>query len=123
MSDNATAQAAQEETGPDESPSPKEIVTRQARELGALAALLDRERHRRVAVQHAINRLLASLLEEISDEASLLNILRSAALVQGDWYLAAYSDVSDHGIDPVEHFARYGFREGRAPAPELQVSF
>lgn len=32
-----------------------------------------------------------------------------------DWYLDAYPDVADAGIDPQEHFEKHGRKEGRLP--------
>ncbi|WP_386083030.1 glycosyltransferase [Vreelandella sp. F11] len=32
-----------------------------------------------------------------------------------DWYLAAYPDVAQAGIDPWEHYLRHGVKEGRLP--------
>lgn len=34
-----------------------------------------------------------------------------------EWYLAFYPDVATSGINPLDHFARYGDREGRSPHP------
>lgn len=31
------------------------------------------------------------------------------------WYLAAYQDVAEAGIDPLDHYVRFGRLEGRAP--------
>jgi hypothetical protein len=38
-------------------------------------------------------------------------------LVDRDWYLRRHPDVVASDGDPVEHFARYGLDEGRAPRP------
>jgi hypothetical protein len=31
------------------------------------------------------------------------------------WYLEKYPDVKSAGVDPAEHYVRYGAREGRLP--------
>ena len=37
------------------------------------------------------------------------------------FYLKAYPDVAEVGHDPLDHFLRYGWREGRDPTPEFSV--
>jgi hypothetical protein len=37
------------------------------------------------------------------------------------FYLAANPDVAEAGIDPLEHFMRFGWQEGRDPTPEFSV--
>ncbi|MCH8536816.1 MAG: glycosyltransferase [Alkalimonas sp.] len=38
-----------------------------------------------------------------------------AELFQADWYLQAYPDVAAAGMDPWQHFTRFGHKEGRQP--------
>lgn len=38
------------------------------------------------------------------------------------WYLEAYTDIAQAGIDPVEHYLRLGWREGRDPRPDFSTS-
>jgi hypothetical protein len=38
-----------------------------------------------------------------------------------EWYLEHYPDVASAGMDPLEHFLRYGFKEGRRPAAEKRI--
>lgn len=38
-----------------------------------------------------------------------------------DWYLAMYPDVAGAGLDPWQHYAQNGWREGRLPAPVLAL--
>lgn len=33
-----------------------------------------------------------------------------------NWYLKTYPDIARSGLDPVRHFAEYGWREGRSPS-------
>ncbi len=42
-------------------------------------------------------------------------LLRQSGLFQGAWYLERYPDVAAAGIDPLDHFCRNGWREGRRP--------
>jgi hypothetical protein len=38
-----------------------------------------------------------------------------SGLFDPDWYLATYADVASAGLDPLEHYCRYGAREHRMP--------
>ncbi|WP_339618983.1 glycosyltransferase family 4 protein [uncultured Marinimicrobium sp.] len=38
------------------------------------------------------------------------------------WYCARYRDVADSGIDPLLHYCRFGYREGRDPNPMTSLS-
>jgi lipopolysaccharide biosynthesis protein/glycosyltransferase involved in cell wall biosynthesis len=40
-----------------------------------------------------------------------------------DWYVATYRDVAESGVDPLEHYIRYGAAEGRAPHSPLFRTF
>lgn len=39
------------------------------------------------------------------------------ALMDSDFYLSIYQDVSSMSMDPVRHFVNHGFKEGRNPSP------
>lgn len=39
----------------------------------------------------------------------------------GEYYLKEYKDVARQGFDPLDHFIRYGWKEGRRPAPNLST--
>jgi len=47
---------------------------------------------------------------------------REAAAFDPGWYLAAYPDVALSGLDPLEHYLRYGAPLGRAPGPGLAAA-
>ncbi|HET6971758.1 MAG TPA: hypothetical protein VFH92_11575, partial [Phenylobacterium sp.] len=38
------------------------------------------------------------------------------------FYLASYADVAEAGVDPLEHFMLFGWREGRDPSPEFSTT-
>jgi len=40
-----------------------------------------------------------------------------------DYYLAVYPDIREAGIDPLDHYFRYGWREGRNPSAEFSTSY
>lgn len=39
------------------------------------------------------------------------------------FYLSAYPDVAAAGIDPIEHYHEYGWREGRDPSPRFSTQY
>jgi glycosyltransferase involved in cell wall biosynthesis len=48
-------------------------------------------------------------------------LARSEHGVDQLWYLNAYPDVAAAGLDPVEHYLRFGWREGRDPRPDFST--
>jgi hypothetical protein len=42
-------------------------------------------------------------------------------LLNPEWYLSRYQDVASAGVDPVQHYADSGWREGRLPCPEMDL--
>lgn len=54
--------------------------------------------------------------EPVTDCAALIAIAASG-VVDRKWYRATYPDVAAAGADPVVHYVRYGWREGRDPGP------
>lgn len=49
--------------------------------------------------------------------ARLREAIRQSGLFDADWYAQAYPDVGQTGMDPLDHYLRYGAFEGRDPAP------
>jgi glycosyltransferase involved in cell wall biosynthesis len=43
--------------------------------------------------------------------------IESSESFDRDWYLKQYPDVRESGMDPFDHYRRYGRREGRTPGP------
>ena len=39
------------------------------------------------------------------------------------WYRRVHPDVADAGMDPLEHFIRFGWHEGRDPSPTFSVRY
>jgi hypothetical protein len=51
------------------------------------------------------------------NEDAELKELTSSGLLDGAWYLREYADVAAHDVDPLIHFHRFGWQEGRKPNP------
>ncbi len=56
-------------------------------------------------------------------EKRLVNLLKVSGLFDEAWYLAEYPDVAEAGIDPVQHYLRYGASEGRNPSSKFDTAF
>jgi hypothetical protein len=52
-----------------------------------------------------------------------MRTIRSSGLFDEEWYLRTYPDVEREGMDPVEHYVRHGFQEGRDPSPHFQTAW
>jgi hypothetical protein len=50
-----------------------------------------------------------------------VELLTASELFDGNWYLAAYPDVAASGMDPAQHYLRYGAAEGRNPGPRFST--
>lgn len=50
-------------------------------------------------------------------------LIAASGLLDDTWYLRAHPDVAASGIDPLEHFVRHGWREGRDPGPCFSVRY
>ena len=46
-----------------------------------------------------------------------VGVIRKSDLFDSDWYLQRYQDVASLGIDPIEHYVRFGTLLGRSPHP------
>ena len=54
-------------------------------------------------------------------EASLQD-LRNSPLFDSEYYLSANADVKSAGVDPADHYLRYGWQENRDPSPGFSTS-
>lgn len=51
-----------------------------------------------------------------------IEVVAESGLLDREWYAREYRDVSIVGMDEVEHYVRYGWRLGRAPAPSFSTT-
>ncbi|WP_222435023.1 hypothetical protein [Falsiphaeobacter marinintestinus] len=62
------------------------------------------------------------ILTEMPDDASRLRFLETLqAHFDAEFYLDKYPDVLAAGLDPMGHYVRSGWREGREPNPEFST--
>lgn len=50
------------------------------------------------------------------------DLIRESGLFDPNWYCKTYPDVTESGIDPVEHFVRFGAGELRNPGPDFDCA-
>ena len=50
------------------------------------------------------------------------NTVKNSKLFDSDWYLKTYPDVVDDNKDPIVHYLKFGWREGRNPGPNFNTS-
>jgi len=48
-------------------------------------------------------------------------LVRQSGYFDEAWYLEQYPDVAQAGVDPIEHYLRAGFSEGRNPGPRFDT--
>src|SRR5271166_6159244 len=77
-------------------------------------------------VLHKLHSLLhgrgaASPSSETRDDEDY-KLAASETGVDRTWYLETYPDIASAGVDPVEHYLRHGWREGRDPRPSFSTS-
>ncbi len=57
------------------------------------------------------------------DPLDVRAVFEKSGLFQAAWYLREYQDVLAAGTDPLEHFCRDGWREGRKPNPHFDPAW
>lgn len=71
-----------------------------------------------------LRRTARSVLRTRQDAAMQrdLQLLRQSELFDPDWYLSEYPDVAGSGMEPAEHYLRFGAPEERNPGPLFSTS-
>ena len=62
-------------------------------------------------------------LRTTPEERAHIEALRASGLFDAGYYLRQYPDVAGTGRDPLLHYVRLGWREGRSPHPVFDPSF
>jgi hypothetical protein len=64
-------------------------------------------------------------VETAPDVAQVPDAVRQviAAAFDADFYLDRYRDISEAGVDPLEHFLQFGWREGRDPSAVFSTHY
>ncbi|HVI57340.1 MAG TPA: hypothetical protein VM619_00495 [Luteimonas sp.] len=96
----------------------QEEIARQQRRAEALVGELDLVHNSRGwkflgLLRRALGRRAGVPLDEPADAEAI----ESSGLFDRQWYLDRYPDVAKDGVDPVEHYLRFGVAEMRNPNP------
>jgi len=71
----------------------------------------------------AVMRLLALASRYLDSSRVDAALVSRSGLFDQAWYLAENPDVAEAGLNPVVHYLRFGFREGREPGPDFDTAF
>jgi hypothetical protein len=77
------------------------------------------ESGREIAAANDSDRTVGQLLDYATDKSAGM----LAQEFDAAFYLAANADVAASGLDPLEHYCSYGWREGRRPSPTFDISW
>src|SRR3546814_14042957 len=61
--------------------------------------------------------------EEQRELTAQLAAVRASEWFDASWYLATYADVREAGMDPVEHYHEFGWKEARNPGPRFDTAW
>ena len=68
------------------------------------------------APARAVGRALSKVDKKKHKLQQDIGLLYTSDLFDADWYLKTYPDIADAGVDPAEHYLKYGAEEGRLPS-------
>lgn len=97
--------------------------TRDAEELAATLKAMRSSRTWRVLarLRRWVGRLAHRSESAHSPQADDMKLLAASGWFDRAWYGARYPDIQTHGIDPAEHYLRFGAMEGRDPGPKFST--
>jgi CDP-glycerol glycerophosphotransferase (TagB/SpsB family) len=52
-----------------------------------------------------------------------IKLIKASGLFDTAWYLGQYADVAGYGLDPVEHYLRYGAQQYHNPSPKFDTQY
>ncbi|MEP4699657.1 MAG: hypothetical protein ABJZ79_00780, partial [Parasphingorhabdus sp.] len=65
-----------------------------------------------------------AVAQEVELEAEMLAEMdRIRVAFDAEFYLSKYPGVAAAGVDPLEHYVRFGWKEGRDPSPEFSTLY
>ena len=50
-------------------------------------------------------------------------LLQTSGLFDTNWYLKEYPDVKENGMNPIEHYIKFGSKENRNPSPDFDTKW
>ena len=68
-----------------------------------------------------LSKFFFSKTKKIKQQQKEISILRKTPLFDNQWYVNKYPDVKASNMDAVEHYVKFGAREGRNPGPNFDT--
>ncbi|MFM5968371.1 MAG: hypothetical protein ACKOQ8_04955 [Micrococcales bacterium] len=65
--------------------------------------------------------VFARVWQKSGDRRAIRKLVLNSGLFEEDWYRSRYPDVDAAGVEPLTHFLKYGWQEGRDPGPHFSV--
>lgn len=69
-----------------------------------------------------IKKLLGLISHDRFDELATIHKVEKSGLFDKKWYLRTYPDVKAAKVNPVQHYLKYGWREGRNPSSKFDTN-
>lgn len=116
LEEHRTATAGIVNKEPSALPSAEELIKRNQRDVELNAYMAGQFNELVISLISSLSSLIG---RSIAQRIFKKSLLRSGAF-DPEWYKARYRDVKDSGMDPLQHYLRYGIRESRTPSSSLQ---
>lgn len=72
----------------------------------------------------SLNNSSFEIFREQEDDANeQIRIIKESGFFDEDFYYSEYPDVKASGIDPLEHYCKYGWKEGRNPSASFETLY
>lgn len=65
--------------------------------------------------------IFAQVWRKSRDPRAIRKLVMDSGLFEEEWYRSRYPDVDAAGVEPLTHFLKYGWQEGRDPGPHFSV--
>lgn len=72
-------------------------------------------------LQATLSNVFAQVWRKSGDRRAIRKLVMDSGLFEEEWYRSRYPDVDAAGVEPLTHFLKYGWQEGRDPGPHFSV--
>ena len=71
--------------------------------------------------QNKLLSIISTIFDKYKDKSTDYILIAKSKYFDSKWYLKRYPDVAKSGMDPVEHYLKYGWKEGRNPSKKFNT--
>lgn len=82
---------------------------------------LHKELMPKVSIKEIMHNLANKYSKRYQGKSNDYKLIAKSKYFNKRWYLKQYPDVKKAGIDPIEHYLKYGWKEGRNPSQEFDT--